>query len=60
LADKTSGVRRPTRAIRIENDAHRRKFAAAMARAELGRFYWSASQELALREAIRRRLKPKP
>jgi hypothetical protein len=61
MVDKADGARRPSAAKRhsIEKPReNRRDFAAAIAKAEFGRFYWSVDQERALRAAVAKRGKP--
>lgn len=47
-----------SRNVETERDKERRRFAAGIARAELGRHYWSEASERALRVAMAK--KPKP
>ena len=61
MTDKADGARRPSSAkARPPGDATRQRsdFAAAIAKAEFGRFYWSGAQERALQEAKQKRRKP--
>jgi hypothetical protein len=54
-----AGRAKPTPTPRSEREAARSRFATAIARAELGRHYWSESSERALRAAMATKPKPK-
>jgi hypothetical protein len=59
MADRSGGARRPSSPPARDIEKRRREFAVAIAKAEFGRFYWSAAQEQARREAGRKRSRPK-
>jgi hypothetical protein len=60
MDDNAGGTRRPVRPpIKpTQSEKPRRDFAAAITKAEFGRFYWSSEQERALRTATAKRPKP--
>ena len=55
MAEPPCNPKSPERPRKPDADEERRRFARAIAKAELGRHYWSESAERALREAMKRK-----